>query len=364
MNGEHKFKILMFCVVLTVLVVWVNAGNLNPPAGPVTGTMKSLDTIEPRIPIASLPFSISAPGSYYVAKDLTGTTGQHGIIINSSDVSIDLKGFALHGGAGTLDGITVTGPRSRISICNGKLSAWDGVGINTLGAHKVVIMYLQTEDNGRGSCGGSDHHVMYMQADGNQTDGIECGDNCVLVDCTCIGTITGPGIKTGDGCKVENCVSSNNAGHGIAAGSGSIVTICTARANGVDGINVGDGCTVKHCTVRANNNDGIEAAAQCLVLENNATGNGPGVNDGAGIHVAGSPGGGSRVESNNATNNDRNFEVNNTGNIIVKNSSTGGGTGGVGGTGYYIAAGNAVGAITPVAGNPSITVSAWVNFQY
>src|SRR5262249_8399348 len=77
-------------------------GNLNPPPGPVSPTMKALDIVEPRTPISSLPFTISSPGSYYVTKDLTGTAGNNGITIGASDVHLDLMGFTLRGVAGSL----------------------------------------------------------------------------------------------------------------------------------------------------------------------------------------------------------------------------------------------------------------------
>jgi parallel beta-helix repeat protein len=70
--------------------------------------MKTLDQVEPRTPISSLPYTISEPGSYYVAGNLSST--EHGIIIESSGVTLDLGGFSITGDRGTGDyGIYVAG---------------------------------------------------------------------------------------------------------------------------------------------------------------------------------------------------------------------------------------------------------------
>jgi len=343
----------MFCAVLTVMVVWVNAGNLNPPAGPVASTMKPLDIVEPRTPISSLPFTISQPGSYYVTKDLTGTSGQHGIIVNSSDVSLDLSGFALHGVLGSLDGIRVSGARTRIHIHDGMVSDWGGGGINSGSGTKVTMAMVKAEDDDYGVCCGNDHTVVYMQTDGNSTGGIILGNNCICKDSSALDN-TGTGITTGSGCKIEDCVASSNGASGISAGSGSIVKICTVQANGSDGINAAAGCTVSDCNARGNTGDGIEASSHCLVLNNNVSVNG------IGIHIVGSPPGGTRVEANNAAFNTAfNFDITSAGNFIVKNSSAGPGTG------YNFAAGNDFGAIITLGGGgPFTSANAWANFDY
>ncbi len=67
---------------------------LAPPAAPAP-SMKTLDQVEPLIPISSLPFEISQPGSYYVTSNLTGIASAAGITIFSSDVTIDLEGGQL-----------------------------------------------------------------------------------------------------------------------------------------------------------------------------------------------------------------------------------------------------------------------------
>ncbi len=68
-------------------------GSLTPP-GPPAPMMKTLAQIEPRIPISSLPITITNPGSYYLTANLTGGSG-NGITVSSSGVTIDLNGFTL-----------------------------------------------------------------------------------------------------------------------------------------------------------------------------------------------------------------------------------------------------------------------------
>lgn len=99
-------------------VIWLGAGSalagdLNPPAGPVAPTHKTLTEIEPRtaINLANTPgdadslFKITQPGSYYLTGNITGVAGKHGVEIATSGVSLDLMGFTLTGVAGSLDGV-------------------------------------------------------------------------------------------------------------------------------------------------------------------------------------------------------------------------------------------------------------------
>ena len=98
-----SFRPLFLILVITVAVAvhsTVAQGPLTPPGVPVP-TMKTLDQIdsklEKRTPIEALPFTISAPGSYYVTGNLTGVAGQHGITIDADNVTLDLGGFELVG---------------------------------------------------------------------------------------------------------------------------------------------------------------------------------------------------------------------------------------------------------------------------
>ncbi len=80
-----------------LVVTWAVAsgGDLTPPPGPVAPTMKTLEQVEPRTPIDSLPLTISQPGSYYLTGNLT--TASFGIFVDAPDVTIDMMGFSITG---------------------------------------------------------------------------------------------------------------------------------------------------------------------------------------------------------------------------------------------------------------------------
>src|SRR5438045_1078006 len=98
-----RFAPAVLLVTAMATVVWVNAGDINPPAGPVTPTMRTLDQIEARVIVnatntpgdGTSTFIISAPGSYYLSANITGDPGKHGVSIQADDVTLDLNGFAL-----------------------------------------------------------------------------------------------------------------------------------------------------------------------------------------------------------------------------------------------------------------------------
>ena len=107
-----------------------SGGSLTPPIGQPQQTMKSLDQIRPETPLVNGAanvsvvdagtITISAPGSYYLVDHLVVKFG-NGIVIDSSDVSLDLRGFTISSLADAASGFGIEVLGSRVSIINGTL---------------------------------------------------------------------------------------------------------------------------------------------------------------------------------------------------------------------------------------------------
>lgn len=123
--------------------VWTAAwaGDTNPPPGPIGPTMKPLDQVEPRTPITSLPFTISEPGSYYLVGNLE--TAGDGIIVDASDVTIDMMGFSITGTSpDTNVGVRVNSfTHENFTLINGTVRRfYEGVTANTFEAGNGVTV--------------------------------------------------------------------------------------------------------------------------------------------------------------------------------------------------------------------------------
>jgi hypothetical protein len=104
-------------------------GSLTPP-GPPEPMMKTLEQIEPRTPISSVPCVITNPGSYYLVSNLDLAVNAPAITIATNRVTLDLKGFTIGTtfSNGIADGIILNGGNSVITILNGNI-----VGSNNAG---------------------------------------------------------------------------------------------------------------------------------------------------------------------------------------------------------------------------------------
>ena len=258
---RYPFKVAgpMLVVAVLGIAVWVNAGDLNPPPGPVAPTMKTLDQVEPRIPISSVPYTISASGSYYLTGDLQvdPATPADGITVQADNVTINLMGYSLVGPgstSGTNYGIYMNA-RSNVEIRNGTVMAFGTDGIhepdyNQGKGHRVIsVRVLENGDRG-----------MYLRGFGH-----------LVKDCTVSDNAGGYGIYAGHGSTVTGNMAYNNQGTGIYADYGCTVTGNTAYKNqGSIGIALHHACTVTGNTAYENQGAGIYASYGCTLIGNTA----------------------------------------------------------------------------------------------
>lgn len=361
---------LATAAALTLLASAALAGPLNPPAGGINSTGKTLTEVEPRIEIsmertpgdANSLYRIVSPGSYYLSGNVTCPLGRAGIEIAASGVTIDLKGFRIQGTSQSLDGIAedTAATHVNIRITNGTIAYCGGNGISladdgdsahidNIHVYSVGVYGIRCGDNAiiescsvafSGSsgitCFGSPGIIRNCTSYANGGSGIILTGEGVISDCDASNNIS-VGFRTGNGASVTNCVARQNGFDGFDLGQGNTVNSCSAYSNGAEGFDANGACTITGCTAAfnltdgflfagsgtisgcsayANTGDGIQVGSDSTVRENTCDNNGNS-GDGAGIHVTG---GDNRIEDNHCTDNDRGIDVDFAGNIIIRNT--------------------------------------------
>ena len=385
-------------VVGCVFAVWILGaetadvlaqGPLSPSGVPAP-TMKTLDQVEPRTPISSLPVTITQPGSYYVVSNLTGTSGASGgIRIQSDNVSIDLNGFTLYGGSANTPGIHVPFNRENITIRNGVIRDWRQVGVDARAAHQSLLEDLKAYSNGlvianAGLRIGRNSTVRRCQSMGNGREGIIARQGSLVFQSMvfmngttgitteadskvleCEAKLNGQdGISVAENCLISACSTSSNGNHGVVIKGGSLL-LSVSRGNQGCGFvlgspsapEAGDSVLMEDGLAEFNGLDGIRVFGRALVKRNASQNNGA-VGLGAGVYAPG-PGGTNRIEGNNLSYNDFGIRLDSTGNIVIRNSLT------ANATNIEFVAGNSIGELIDVAALGLFTNSnPWANLTY
>ena len=304
-------------------------GSLTPPGAPAP-TMKTLTQVEPRTAITNVPYTITQPGSYYLAASLTSAT--HGVTIATNGVTLDLMGFTLsadssgagHGvylynasGLAIRDAVVRNGSlrgfgyginakfsqAARFEDLDVSRNAWNGILLDGLGGQcdGNAIVRCSVTSNGlpaiylngsSGQCNGN--RIAHCTVSGNADDGIQLaaatGGSCLgnlIADCIVAdngdrGVFFNSGTGRCNGNRIAGCAVTGNDDYGIylygASGqcSGNAISECTVAGNVSYGVvlsGVGGRCegnVVADCAIGENGGTGIRVnAAGGNRVENN-----------------------------------------------------------------------------------------------
>lgn len=388
----------VLAAALLALAALVTAGNLNPPAGVVMPTMKTLDQIEPRTPLnaqtapgdATNQFRITQRGSYYLTGDITGVAGKNCIEIAATGVILDLNGYRLEGVTGSLAGIITIHDHG--TIRNGTVHNF-AVGINALEAVGIRLQNISST-NHDGACirasvaaiienctteyGDIGFDVFESATITNCTSryaesyGFRVEDGCTLTNCTAVFTdigfaVNGPSVLTNctsqsnslDGFRAQessiltDCIATNNAGAGFTGIARNRFTRCNARDNGY-GFSITEANSVVECTASSNDANGVRINGNANTVERSTCHE----NTSAGINI--STGAANNIDSNLLTYNGTSGLFITTGdNIATRNRARGNST-----TNYTFGGNNEYGVIITNPGAGFTSTSPWANFAY
>ncbi len=275
-----KTDIRALALVLTVLlavgpVALIAQGPLSPP-GPPEPTLKTLEQVEPRVDVSTLPGDgaalhiISRSGSYYLSKNLTLGKTNDAIRIVASNVTLDLNGFSIGGpffpkstGAAVDAGTTSL---QAVRIRNGSIKGI-GMGIDASGVSQASIDNVRVTGCTEAAfkLGHGCRVVDCVAAENGAGFSASLKDRCSFLNCSALGN-TGSGINVGGDGSIVNCVASDNGQYGIYTRGDVSIVNCVATDNGRDGIGVLHGCTIRGCTVNANTRYGILAFDGCTIV--------------------------------------------------------------------------------------------------
>lgn len=348
------------------------AGDLNPPLGPVSPTMKPLTDLEPRTAVnaANTPadadsvFVISQPGSYYLTGNIAVPSGRNGVKIAASNVTLDLNGFLISGAPNSLNGVLVVGSRSAVAVRNGAVDSCAGGGVDLTSCGSALVEGVRVSLGGSPAIGVGDlGRVRDCSTASNAGAAFVFGFGSALERCTAFfaggdgfqstsgyaslsacraSACQGAGFSINRGASLDRCVAEyQNSAPGFQVGDESLLESCSARSNN-RGIVAGAITTIRNCVVSYSGLAGITVANTCTLVGNESRNNGV-AGGSPGFVVTGS---GNRLEGNVSANNATGFDVAGTRNILVRNTFRGAGVG------FNIAAGNDA---APVITNPGAT---------
>jgi parallel beta-helix repeat protein len=282
----------------------VAAGPLDPPAGPVAPTMKTLSDVEPRVALtqetapgdATNIFKVGQTGaSYYLTSNIYVAPGKNAILITTWPVTIDLNGFSIIGLNGSLEGITSGGQyRGNITIKNGTISGMGGNGISL------------------GACFAT--HVQNVGVSFMNGFGIDVGNGALVTDCTAFNNAA-PAFHSTGNTTFQRCTA-NTCQIGFSGVGKDTVEGCTAAESSQAGFYLGSQSTIRNCQANYNTLQGIVCTDSCTMSGNQCRANG---SSSASIWAMGN---GNRIEDNTTHESAYGVYLSGNNNTVARNTFT------------------------------------------
>jgi hypothetical protein len=240
-------------------------GSLTPPGAPVP-TMKSLDQIEARTSIATAPFTITQPGSYYLTTNVS-VSGGVAITIATNGVMLDLNGFTIFstapGGSGTAILLGADAARN-ITIQNGFIQGAvtnNGTGVYNGAGFASGVNYASSAP--------ANIRISGLSISGCLQYGIYLfNGNSTLVESCTVRTVGNYGILASviRGSSAADCGGTAIAGDDVSDSRGqsvggtgiSAATIYNSQGSSVSGTGI-SGNAVLNCYGTSGNGTGISA---------------------------------------------------------------------------------------------------------
>lgn len=261
-----RFRSLAWCAVALSLPAL--AGDLNPPMGPPTPTMKTLDEIEPRTIITQndIPLVITENGSYALAENIIAPLASSAAItIQAPLVTLDLRGFSITrapADSGDRHGILVIGDPAQaesIEIRSGAIAGHPSAGVmsgDDVDALRLIDLRISDCFTGVHAHNAT---VSRCESSDNELDGFLLYSSALVTD-SAAHRNGGAGFLFFAGATVSRCVANFNSSGivfddaGEPDNSRGSLTDSSAHANEFDGIYAAGRITLSNCAASATTN--------------------------------------------------------------------------------------------------------------